>query len=71
MEDLTHLFSKIKKQVLIIWGRDDKVTSLDDGELMNKLIPKSKLVVLEKAGHFSFLDQPKEFSKALINFINN
>jgi len=69
MEDLTHLFSKIKKQVLIIWGRDDKVTSLDDGELMNKLIPKSKLVVFEKAGHFSFLDAPKEFVKALTEFI--
>jgi len=70
MEDLTHLFSKIKKQVLIIWGRDDKVISLDDGELMNKLIPKSKLVIFEKADHFSFVDQPEEFVKTLINFID-
>jgi len=69
MEDLTHLFSKIKKQVLIIWGEDDKVTLLEDGKLMNKLIPKSKLVILEKAGHFSFLDQPQEFAKVLIKFI--
>ncbi|MEK7522605.1 MAG: alpha/beta hydrolase [Patescibacteria group bacterium] len=71
MEDLTHLFSKIKKQVLIIWGRDDKVTLLNDGKLMNKLIPNSKLVVFEKAGHFSFLDQPEEFSNELIKFIND
>ena len=71
MEDLTLLFSKIKKQVLIIWGRNDKITSLNDGQLINKLIPKSKLIVFEKAGHFSFLDAPEEFSKELIKFIDD
>jgi pimeloyl-ACP methyl ester carboxylesterase len=69
MEDLTHLFSKIKKKVLIIWGRNDKVTPLADGQLMNKLISKSKLIVLEKSGHFSFLDQPDEFVNTLTKFI--
>ena len=38
--------------------------------LMNKLIPKSKLVIFEKADHFSFVDQPEEFVKTLINFID-
>lgn len=70
MEDLTHLFSKIKIQTLIIWGGGDKVTPLNDGQLMNKFITKSKLVVFEKAGHFSFLDQPEEFNKELIKFIS-
>lgn len=68
-EDLTHLFSYIQKPTLIIWGKNDQVTPLYDGQLMNNLILKSKLVVLKKAGHFSFLDQPKEFIKALTNFL--
>ena len=69
MEDLSPFFSRIKKQVLIIWGENDKITPLDDGKLTNKIILKSKLVVLKNAGHFSFLDQPEKFVKELIEFI--
>lgn len=68
-ENLTRLLTRIKKPSLIVWGRRDKVTPLYYGELMNKLILKSKLVVLENAGHFSFLDQPGEFVKVLTKFI--
>ncbi len=70
MEDLSPFFSKIKKQVLIIWGEDDKITPLDDGKLMNKIITKSKLVILKRAGHFCFIDQPEEFNRELIKFID-
>ena len=68
-ENLTRLLTLIKKSTLILWGKNDNVTPLYYGELMNKLIPKSKLVVFERAGHFSFLDQPKEFVRELIKFI--
>lgn len=68
-ENLTRLLTFIKKPTLIIWGKRDKVTPLYYGELMNKLIPKSKLIVLEKSGHFSFLDQSDEFVKVLTKFI--
>ncbi len=68
-ENLTRLLIRIKKPALIIWGKNDRITPLYYGQLMNKLIPKSKLIVFEKAGHFSFIDQPKEFIEALTNFI--
>lgn len=68
-EDLTRLLTFIKKPTLIIWGKNDKITPLYYGELMNKFIAKSKLVVFENAGHFSFIDQPEKFVRELINFI--
>jgi len=70
-ENLTRLLTLIKKPALILWGKNDNITPLYYGELMNKLIPKSKFVVFEKAGHFSFIDQPGEFNRSLINFIND
>lgn len=70
-ENLTRLLPSIKKPALIIWGRKDLVTPIYYGELMNKLIPKSKLIVFEKAGHFSFLDAPEKFVKELVKFIND
>lgn len=68
-ENLTRLLTRIKKPTLIIWGGNDKVTPLYYGQLMSKLIPKSKLVVFEKAGHFSFLDAPEEFVRTLTEYI--
>ena len=69
-ENLTRLLTSIKKPTLIIWGKNDQVTPLYYGELMNKLIPKSKLVIFENAGHFSFMDEPEKFVEELIKFIN-
>ncbi len=68
-ENLTGLMARINKPVLIIWGKNDLITPLYDGQLMNKLIPKSKLVIFKKAEHFSFLDQSGEFVKALTDFL--
>lgn len=68
-ENLTRLVTLIKKPTLIIWGEKDLVTPLYYGQLMNKLIPKSKFIVFKKAGHFSFLDAPEKFVKALIEYI--
>lgn len=68
-ENLTRLLTHINKSTLIIWGKNDKITPLYYGELMNKLIPKSKLIIFEKAGHFSFIDQPEGFVRELIKFI--
>jgi pimeloyl-ACP methyl ester carboxylesterase len=69
-ENLMPLLLKIKKPTLIITGDKDKVTPIAHAQEMNQEIKKSTLVILS-AGHFSFLDQPDEFNKALINFINS
>lgn len=69
-EDLIKHLSAIKIPALIIWGRNDKITPLNFGLLMKEEIKNSKLVILENAGHFSFLDQPDKFNKLLIDFIN-
>jgi len=68
-EDLTPFLSLIQFPTLIVWGEKDKDTPLSDGQLMNNLIKESKLVVIEDATHFSFLDKPIEFTDAVKEFI--
>lgn len=68
-EDLVKHLSDIKIPTLIIWGNKDNVTPINFGYIMNNNIKKSKLVILENAGHFSFLDQPDEFVKELTKFV--
>jgi pimeloyl-ACP methyl ester carboxylesterase len=70
-EDLRGYLSKINLPTLIIWGDKDEETPLSFADIMNKEIKNSKKVIFEGAGHFSFLDKPKEFTNELIKFINN
>lgn len=68
-EDLKKCLPLIKQQTLIIWGRNDKETPVSFAEVMNKKIKNSKLIVLNDAGHFSFIDKQDEFYNELVKFI--
>jgi pimeloyl-ACP methyl ester carboxylesterase len=69
-EDLTPCLPHIPCPALLIWGAEDQDTPLGDGQLMERLIPDAGLVTLEKAGHYSFLDQPVIFGRVLDSFLN-
>jgi pimeloyl-ACP methyl ester carboxylesterase len=60
-DDLTDDSQKVKIPTVLVWGGKDSITPLWQGELMQKKIAGSKLFVIPGAGHFSFIDQPKEF----------
>jgi len=68
-EDLRLHLPKIKVPTLLIWGDQDTATPPDDGRLMEKLIPDSGLVLLEGAGHYSYLDRPGQFLLILDAFL--
>jgi pimeloyl-ACP methyl ester carboxylesterase len=55
---------------LIICGREDSITPLSEAQKMHKSIKGSTLKVIEKAGHVSNLEQPKEFNKYLSEFLD-
>jgi len=69
-EDLAPILPLIKLPTLLIWGKNDEATLLADANLMQSLIPDSTLVVIEKAGHYSFIDQPLKVTIALDEFLN-
>lgn len=55
-EDLRQLLPEIKVPTLLIWGDQDTATPLSDARIMEQEIPDAGLVVVEGAGHFSYLD---------------
>lgn len=67
--DLTPYLHKISCPSLIISGENDRDTPLYMARKMKKLIPDSGLVVLKDAGHYSFLDKPREFRLIAENFL--
>ncbi len=67
-EDLTEILECNDKDTLIVWGRNDTSTPLMDGELMEKKMKKSALVVIDNAGHFPFLDQQYIFNSIIASY---
>jgi proline iminopeptidase len=66
--DFTSDLAKLHIPTLIVQGRQDPL----DPEMASEArdaIPGAKLIILERAGHFSWLDNPTDFSAALQPFL--
>lgn len=70
-EDLKHVMPKIKASTLLIWGEKDTATPLSDAKTMEKLIPDAGLVSFSGCGHYSFLDNPRQFKAVIQEFFKN
>jgi pimeloyl-ACP methyl ester carboxylesterase len=58
-EDLTLELSKIKAPTLLIWGKQDRLISLNSARLMQNLIPDSRLKIFKGQGHLLYRKLPK------------
>jgi pimeloyl-ACP methyl ester carboxylesterase len=70
-EDLRKDMPHIAVPTLLIWGDLDTATPLEDGQVMEKLIPGSGLAVLKPAGHYSYLDQLPQFLRTVTYFMEH
>lgn len=61
--------SKIKKPTLIIWGRQDGLIPLSEGEKFNKGIAGSSLVIFDQCGHVPQFEKFPEFTKNVLEFL--
>lgn len=69
-ENLKDLLKDIKAPTLIIWGDEDTDTPLYMAKTMEKEIKDSGLVVLEGAGHYSYIDDYYTFRAVINAFFN-
>ncbi len=60
----------IKQPTLIIWGRQDGLLPVSDGERFHREIPNSTLVVVEECGHVPNLEKAAEFNAAVLKFLS-
>jgi 2-hydroxy-6-oxonona-2,4-dienedioate hydrolase len=60
---------KIKVPALIIWGREDGLVLLSEGERLKQDIPHAKFVVFDRCGHFPQVEKAGEFNAAVLEFL--
>ncbi|MFD9301464.1 alpha/beta fold hydrolase [Streptomyces sp. NPDC060048] len=54
---------------LIVVGRDDVYTPVDEARSLHALAAHSVLTVVERAGHLPGVEQPEAFNRALLDFL--
>jgi pimeloyl-ACP methyl ester carboxylesterase len=62
-EYLESSLPQIPHEVLLLWGRNDEATPVYQGQRIEKGISNAALVIIEDAGHYAFLDKPKQFAR--------
>ncbi len=59
----------IDAETLIIWGAQDTVTPLSQGQTLDEWLPQSTLTVIEDVGHQPFEEAAERFNEILIAFL--
>jgi proline iminopeptidase len=68
--DLHTELASLHMPVLIIQGRQDPYDPQLAGETRDA-IPGARMIIVEKAGHFTWLEQPEVYRKALVDFLQD
>jgi pimeloyl-ACP methyl ester carboxylesterase len=63
-------YRTIDKPVLLLWGREDVVTTLAFGERLSRDLPKARLVVYPRCGHFPMLEAKSQSNAEVLGFLD-
>ncbi|MFE5287099.1 alpha/beta fold hydrolase [Nocardia sp. NPDC056611] len=61
----------IKQEVLILWGRDDRVTPVEGSLFAARQIPNADLRTFARCGHWVMVERKDAFERSVIDFLNN
>ncbi|HEX8073306.1 MAG TPA: alpha/beta fold hydrolase [Pyrinomonadaceae bacterium] len=59
----------IKQPTLVVWGREDGLLPLPNGQRFQREIPGAQLVVFDQCGHVPQVEKAAEFNAALLKFL--
>lgn len=65
------LYRTITQPALLLWGREDKVTFLSFGERLARDLPKAKLAVYPRCGHFPMIEAANASTDDLLAFLGD
>jgi pimeloyl-ACP methyl ester carboxylesterase len=64
-----HLLATMDVPVLLVWGKQDRALPLRLGEEMHRILKRSRLEVLDNAGHVPNFERAEVFNQLAIDFL--
>jgi pimeloyl-ACP methyl ester carboxylesterase len=62
---------RVQPEVLLLWGRQDRILGTRGAEQFLRQLPHSHLVWLEDCGHVPHLEKPQQTAEAILAFLTN
>ena len=69
--DFSARIKRIKSPILVIWGRQDRILPIADGEAAVQKMANGRLHVMDRAGHLPQIDKPEEFNATVLDFLRD
>jgi 4,5:9,10-diseco-3-hydroxy-5,9,17-trioxoandrosta-1(10),2-diene-4-oate hydrolase len=69
--DLWRHLEKVSHQVLMIWGRDDRVVPMDSAFLALRRLRNSRLHIFSRCGHWAQVEKKDEFNRLVVDFLTH
>ncbi len=66
---LPTLLARVRLPTRIVWGREDRLVPAECGQLYQKAIPGSDLVIVEGCGHSPQIEKREEFAQTALEFL--
>jgi pimeloyl-ACP methyl ester carboxylesterase len=65
---LEELAKGLQVPALVVWGQADQVLHPSGAQLMESLMPRTRILVLDKIGHLPMLEAPRTSAEAWLSF---
>lgn len=71
LDDLSCKISFLKVPTILVWGNQDNLTPIEQGEFIHKKIPGSKLAVINGTDHSLHIKMPEVLAEEIIKDLQN
>lgn len=69
--DVGDRLGEVRQPTLVLAGGEDRVTPREKIQFLGRAIPGARLVVIEGAGHMSFVEKHLAFNQAVLEFMSS
>lgn len=63
-------YHDVRQPALLIWGREDQVSPLANGERLSADLPDARLLVIPRCGHMPMVEAANRSNRALLAFLD-
>ncbi|MEX1367880.1 MAG: alpha/beta fold hydrolase [Nannocystaceae bacterium] len=62
-------YRRIEQPTLLLWGREDSITTVADGERLASMLPNARMRVYPRCGHFPMREAQASSTRDLVEFL--
>ena len=67
--EMMSMLPGVSAETLLIWGRQDGLTPIGQGEALRSVLPNAKMNVIDNCGHLPMAEKPETFNRLIRNFL--